>query len=197
MVQTTDDTKQKAKSSAQKRKDSRKKKPTTSKKTAEEVREEQRRTDPDHQDPEFISARPDEMDTAAINSAPHPELWPSPDTDPDAEAPEDTKAEIRVVPEAPSVNFEYTIKASGLPVNSGIVFRLDHTDHTGEPTFLTHKSDPFGDAHVVWRSPRAGKQEVAVLAKNDHELGKELVSETYEIIDPAEDRRLGEARGAA
>lgn len=196
MVQTAKDTNQETKSTAQKRKDS-KKQPETAKKTAEDIEEEQATVDPDEQDPQFISARPDELDTAAINSAPHPELWPSPDSDPEAEAPEGSKAEIRVVPESPSTNFEYTIKASGLPVNSGIVFRLDHTDHTGEPTFLTHKSDPFGDAHVVWRSQRAGKQEVAVLTKNDHELGKDLVKATYEIVDPAEDRRLGEARGQA
>jgi hypothetical protein len=186
MVQTTDDTEQTKKTEPKKR--------VTSKKTAEEVEEEQQTVDTAEQDPEFITARPEGMDTAAINSAPHPELWPSPDTDPDAEA---DNPEITVVPEAPSTNFEYTIKASGLPPNSGVVFRLDWTDNTGEPTFLTHKTDPQGVAHVVWRSQHAGKNSVSIVEKNDHELGSEIASHDYEIVDPAEDRRMGEARGHA
>lgn len=182
MVQTTEDT-QETKTPEKK---------TSAKKTAADVKEEQETLDPAEQDAEFISARPNEMDTAAINSAPHPELWPFPDTDPDAKAQD---AQIRVVPASPSVNFEYTIKASGLPSNSGVVFRLDHSDNTGEPTFLTNKTDPSGVAHVVWRSRVSGTNTVAVLTKNDHELGDEIVSHDYEIVDPAEDRRLGEARG--
>jgi hypothetical protein len=187
MVQTTDDTDQEVQ---------RPKRPAakSAKKTAPEIKEEQESVDPDEQDPMFITARPEGMDTPAWNSQPHPELWPSPDTDRDAEA---DNPDIKVVPEAPSTNFEYTIKANGLPPSSGVVFRLDWTDNTGEPTFLTHKTDPQGVAHVVWRSQHAGKNSVTILSKNDHELGKEIVSHDYDIVDPAEDKRLGEARGHA
>lgn len=194
MVQTNDDTDKGKMAKTSKAPKTKEKRTASAKKTAEEVQEEQATVDSDEQDPMFISARPNDMDTAAINSAPHPELWPSPDSDPDAEA---DNPSILVVPGAPSTNFEYTIKASGLPPNSGVVFRIDGSDTTGEPTFLTHKADPFGDAHVVWRSRVAGTQKVAVLRKNDHELGKEVVSEDFEVIDPVEDKRLGEARGHA
>ena len=171
------------------------KKRVTSKRTAEEVEEKQESLDPDKQDPEFVSARPDEMDTAAVNSAPHPELWPSPDSVEDDDQEEDPA--IEVVPAEPNTNLEFTIKATGLPRNSGLVFKLEGMDATGTETFLTHKSDPQGVAHVVWRSQVPGKVEVSILTKNDNELGSALVSHTFEIIDPAEDRRLGEERGAA
>lgn len=194
MVQTSDDTDKGKKAKSSKAPKATEKKTASAKKTAEAVQEEQRTVDPDEQDPMFISARPNDMDTAAINSAPHPELWPSPDSDPDAEA-DDPRIEI--VPESPNTHLEYTIKVNGLPPNSGLVFRLDGVDNTGEPTFLTHKSDPNGTAHVVWRSQLAGTQSVAVLMKNDHELGDEIVSADFEIIDPTTDKRLGEARGAA
>lgn len=185
MVHTTEDSEQEVKAPA-------KKKGTSAKKTAPEIKEEQENLDPEKQDAEFISARPDEMDTAAINSAPHPELWPFPDTDPDAES---DNPQITVTPESPGLNFEYTIKAEGLPPNSGVVFRLDRADNTGEPTFLTNKTDPQGVATMVWRSQVAGTNSVAVLSKNDHELGKEIVSQDFEIVAPEDDRRLGEARG--
>jgi hypothetical protein len=189
VVQTTDDTNQEKELTPKTKKAPERK---SAKKTAAEVEEEQQTTDPDEQDPLFISARPEGMDTAAINSAPHPELWPFPDTDPDADS---SNAALTVKPEAPSVNFEFTINATGLPANSGVVFQLDHVDNTGEPTFLTNKTDPQGNASLVWRSQVAGTNTVTVLEKNDNELGSEIVSADFEVIDPAEDRRLGEERG--
>lgn len=141
----------------------------------------------------YASARDPKMRTAQINSAPHPELWPAPLTPEDAEAPEDTKAEIVVEPGSPNVNLEYTMKASGLPVNSGLTWHL-----TGaEPeTWLTHKSDPNGDAHVVWRTRGSGTVNVEIFSRDPVRTGKKIVSASFDVLDPARDRRLGEERGA-
>lgn len=145
----------------------------------------------------YTSARSTAMDTARWNSAPHPELWPSPDTNPDAEPQEgDDPISLVAVPSHPNVNLEFTLKASGLPVSTGVVWKLEGADHTGSPTFFAHKSDPFGDCHVVWRVQRAGTLHVTISGKRDHALDdSELASADVTILDPANDRRLGEARG--
>ena len=161
----------------------------------ENVEEKQEEADPEIDDPQFMSPRDPELKTAELNSAPHPELWPAPDTDEDAEKPDKVKTEIRVVPDNPSVNFEYTIKARGLPVNSGMTVLIEQTDQAD--TWLTHKSDPFGDAHIVWRTPTAGDVKVQFFTRDAGEKGKAVASHTFEIIAPARDRRFGEARGQA
>ena len=161
----------------------------------ENVQEQQEEADPDIQDPQYISPREPDLKTAELNSAPHPELWPAPDTDPDAEKPEGTKPEINVVPRAPSVNFEYVIKAGGLPVNSGLTVLMEQDDQPD--VWLTHKSDPFGDAHIVWRTRFPGEVKVQFFTRDDGEKGKAVASTTYEIIAPERDRRFGEARGFA
>lgn len=140
-------------------------------------------------DPKSASARLVGMETAALNSAPHPEMWPFPDT---KDGGDDATLVIR--PEAPSLNFEYTINASGLPASSGVVFQIDG-DFAGVPTFLTNKTDPQGDCSIVWRSQMAGPHTVTVLRKNNLKLGDAIVSLDYDIVHPAGDTRLGEARG--
>lgn len=146
----------------------------------------------------FVSARSSKMDTPRWNSAPHPELWPSPDTNPDAESPEGEEPELRCVPDTPNVNLEFVLKASGLPVSTGTVWKLEGADGTGAPTYFTPKTDPFGDCHVVWRSQKAGTLSVTITGKQDHALTDEtLASLEVTILDPANDRRLGEERGAA
>lgn len=146
-----------------------------------------------HPSDEFASARDSKLKTAQINSAPHPELWPAPLTPEDAEKPEDTDTQIVVEPAAPNVNLEYTMKASGLPANSGLTWHL-----TGaEPeTWLTHKSDPNGDAHVIWRTRGAGTVKVEIFTRDPLRTGKKVVSTSFDVLDPARDRRLGEERGA-
>jgi hypothetical protein len=131
--------------------------------------------------------------TAQINSAPHPELWPAPLTPEDAEAPEGESASIEVVPSSPNVNLEYTMKATGLPVSSGLTWHL-----TGiEPeTWFTHKSDPDGVAHVVWRTRAAGTVKVEIFTREPAETGDKVVDTSFEVLDPQADRRLGEERGA-
>jgi hypothetical protein len=161
----------------------------------ENVEEKQDELDPALDDPQFVSPRDPKLKTAELNSAPHPELWPAPDTDPDAERPEGTKAEINIVPRAPSVNFEYVIKAGGLPVNSGLTVLLEQDDQPD--VWLTHKSDPYGDAHIVWRTREPGKVSVKFFTREDGEKGKAVASGTYEIVSPVNDRRFGEARGFA
>lgn len=170
-----------------------------SKRTPEEVDEISRTADPDEQDPGFVSARSPELDTPRWNSMPHPELWPSPDTSPDAEPREDDEdAVLRCVPPYPNVNFEFTLKGSGLPVSTGTVWKLEGADGTGSPTFFTPKTDPFGDCHVVWRSQKAGTLRVTITGKRDHALTDEaLASLDVTILDPANDRRFGEERGQA
>lgn len=108
-------------------------------------------------------------------------MWPSPDS---VEGVGTEGVSITVEPDAPSKNFEFIVKISGLPSLSGVVIRLDGTDHTDSPTWLTHKSDPNGNASVVWRSSRVGVQSVAVMTKNDHELGKTLARTKFEVVDP-------------
>jgi hypothetical protein len=165
-------------------------------KKVEVVEEKQEEADPAIDDPMFMSPRDPKLKTAELNSAPHPELWPAPDMDPDAEKPKDAKTGIRIVPGSPSVNYEYVIKAHGLPINSGLTIKLEQPDEI--ETWLTHKSDPFGDAHVVWRTRNPGKVKVSVFGRDeDGDKGKQLASETFEIIHPANDRRFGEARGHA
>lgn len=164
-------------------------------KKVEVVEEKQAELDPDLQDPEFVSPRDPKLRTAELNSAPHPELWPAPDTDPDAEKPEGSETGIRVVPANPSVNFEYVIKAHGLPVNSGLTVLLEQPDMV--ETWLTHKSDPFGDAHIVWRTPNPGPVKVQFFTRDAGEKGKAVASHDFEIVAPARDRRFGEARGHA
>lgn len=139
------------------------------------------------------------MNTASWNSAPHPELWPSPDTSPDAEPREgDEDAVLRCVPPTPNVNLEFVLKASGLPVSTGTVWKLEGADGTGSPTFFTPKTDPWGDCHVVWRSQKSGTLSVTITGKRDHALlDEELASLDVTILDPANDRRLGEERGGA
>lgn len=165
-------------------------------KKAEAVAKKQEAADPEIQDPEYISSRDPKLRTAQLNSAPHPELWPAPDSMPDAKKPKGSKTEIRVVPGSPSVNFEYTMKAAGLPVNSGLTWHLIEEGNSAD-TWLTHKSDPNGDAHVVWRTRQPGTVKVEIFSRDAGETGDSLVSESFEIIDPARDRRFGEARGAA
>lgn len=169
--------------------------PEAETKKAEIVEEKQENADPAIDDPQFMSPRDPKLKTAELNSAPHPELWPAPDTDPDAKKPEGTKTGIRVVPRAPSVNFEYTIKAHGLPVNSGLTVLMTQKDQPD--VWLTHKSDPMGDAHIVWRTREPGKVKVEFFTREDGEKGKAVASETFEIISPVKDRRFGEARGHA
>ncbi len=144
-------------------------------------------------DEEYQSVRDPKMKTAQINSAPHPELWPAPLTPKDAEAPEGESASIEVVPSSPNVNLEYTMKATGLPVSSGLTWHL-----TGaEPeTWLTHKSDPNGVAHVVWRTRGAGSVNVEIFTRKPVDTGDKIVSTSFEVLDPRADRRLGEERGA-
>lgn len=146
------------------------------------------------EDPMYVPRRDPKMKTAQINSAPHPELWPAPLTPKDAEKLEGEKTQIVVEPSAPNVNLEYTMKASGLPVNSGLTWHL-----TGaEPeTWLTHKSDPQGVAHVVWRTRGTGKVNVEIFTRKPTETGSKLVSASFNVTDPAIDRRLGEERGSA
>lgn len=162
---------------------------------AENVEKQQETMDPEIDDPSYASPRDPEMKTAELNSAPHPELWPLPDTPEDAETPEGVDTGISVVPANPSVNFEYTIKARGLPVNSGLTVLLEQTDQA--ETWLTHKSDPMGDAHIVWRTPTAGDVKVQFFTRDAGEKGKAVASHTFSIVDPAKDRRFGEARGNA
>ena len=147
----------------------------------------------------FVSMRSSKLDTPRWNSAPHPELWPSPDTNPDAEPREDDEdAVLRCVPPTPNVNFEFTLKASGLPVSTGTVWKLEGADGTGSPTFFTPKTDPWGDCHIVWRSQKAGTLRVTITGKRDHALtDDELASLDVTILDPANDRRFGEERGQA
>jgi hypothetical protein len=165
-------------------------------KKVETVEEKQEEADPAINDPMFMSPRDPNLKTAELNSAPHPELWPAPDMDPDAEKPKDAKTGIRVVPGDPSVNYEYVIKAFGLPINSGLTIKLEQPNEA--ETWLTHKSDPFGDAHVVWRTRHAGKVKVSVFGRDqDGDKGKQLASETFEVLHPAGDARFGEARGHA
>lgn len=161
----------------------------------ENVEEKQEKADPALDDPQFMSPRDPDLKTAELNSAPHPELWPAPDTGEDAEPPEGTKSGVRVVPESPSVNFEYTMKAHGLPTNAGLTVLIEQEDLAD--TWLTHKSDPFGDAHIVWRTPVAGKVKVQFFTRNSGEKGKAVASHRFEVIAPARDRRFGEARGHA
>lgn len=165
-------------------------------KKEEAVKDRQRKVDPDLQDPEYLSVRDPKLRTARLNSAPHPELWPAPDAPEDAKKPKGSKTEIKVVPGAPSVNFEYTMKASGLPVNSGLTWHLVEEGNSAD-TWLTHKSDPNGDAHVVWRTRQEGTVKVEIFARDAGETGKSLVSASFEVIAPARDRRFGEARGMA
>jgi hypothetical protein len=151
------------------------------------------KADEEAADDTFESHRDPKMKTAQINSAPHPELWPAPLTPKDAEPPEDSEEAITVVPASPNVNLEYTMKASGLPVNPGLTWHL-----TGaEPeTWLTHKSDPNGDAHIVWRTRGAGTVNVEIFTREPLKTGEKVVNTSFEVLDPAEDRRLGEERGA-
>lgn len=150
----------------------------------------------DIQDPEYVSPRDPKLRTAELNSAPHPELWPAPDAPEDAEKPEGSETAIKVVPGMPSVNFEYTMKASGLPVNSGLTWLLREEGNSAD-TWLTHKSDPNGDAHIVWRTRQAGKVDVEIFARDPGETGSSLVKTSFEVVAPAKDRRFGEERGAA
>lgn len=168
--------------------------PAEEKKAATTKAKQDKIQDTDVQDPEYVSPRDPKLRTAALNSAPHPELWPAPDAPANAEKLEGSETGIDVVPRAPSVNFEYTLKAHGLPVNSGLTWHL-----TGaEPeTWLTHKSDPQGDAHVVWRTRNAGTVNVEVFTRQDGETADSVASTSFEVVSPANDRRLGEERGSA
>jgi hypothetical protein len=78
-----------------------------------------------------------------------------------------------------------------------VVFKLENADATGQPTFLTNKTSPLGDATVVWRSQVAGEVEITVMAKRNNELAETFATHTLTIVDPAEDTRFGEERGAA
>lgn len=168
-----------------------------SKRTPDEVVQIASEVDEDATDREYISVRSSKLDTPRWNSAPHPELWPSPDTNPDAEPREGTDgAQLRCVPATPNTNLEFVLKASGLPVNTGLVWKLEGADGTGSPTFFTPKSDPYGDCHIVWRSQKAGQLKVTITGKRDHALTDEdLASLDVTILDPANDRRFGEERG--
>ena len=138
--------------------------------------------------------RDPKMKTAQLNSAPHPELWPAPTTPEGAKKLKDEKTEITITPDDPNVNLEYTLEATGLPVNSGLTWHL-----TGvEPeTWLTHKSDGQGIAQVIWRTRTPGTVKVEIFSRDPIETGKKITSASFEVTDPASDRRLGELRGSA
>lgn len=114
---------------------------------------------------------------AQINSAPHPELWPAPLT-PEGAVSEGT-ATVQVDPVSPRVNAEYLIKVSGLPVSSGLTWHLTGSE---PETWLTHKSDPHGIAHVVWRTANAGTVNLEIFSREWAKTGARLVETSFQIL---------------